>query len=353
MIRISAAAAVDRGITRRAAALDAWLARRGRRRATGRHIERMECPPSRRAGRNDRPRAAVGSRVVVAPRQIDPHRSMNLLQVAVLLVFAAAVGGYVHLFRRHQRQRLQRLREADARREAWEDALLPHRPRVRIVDRPQHAPSRRAPSWSWSLSECVEFIIRQFVWAVIFTAMLLIGVVAPGAVTLRLFHNADLLTQYPLTPASLFLAARYAFQAAAVMVLVGVLGLKRYGPFMLVFLAGLFACSLITALLGSGLVTMPVHFVVAPLWGIDVWNDWRPFVHLAFVALGVVWAFSIAREAHVDAFKDDPGYGGYRFGASPGTAAMAGGSLFSGLAGDSGGAGGSWSSGSDGGGDSD
>ena len=262
---------------------------------------------------------------------------MHLLQAAALLAFAAALGGYAYLFRKHQLHRLQRLRQADARLEAWEKARYPSRRPVRVVgveNRPRPAPPRRAPSWS--LSEGVEFIIRQFVWAVIFTPMLVIGVVAPGAVALRLFHNAGLLTQYPLTPASLFLAVRYAFCAAAVLVFLGMLGLRRYGPFMLVFLGGMFACSLIFGLLGSGMVAMAVHMVVSPLWGIDVWIDWRPFVHLAFVALGVVWAFSIAREAHVDAFRDDHDYGGYRFSGSPGTAVSASGSMFSGLFSDSG-----------------
>jgi hypothetical protein len=199
----------------------------------------------------------------------------------------------------------------------------------------------------------MNHIIAKIILVLFFTVMLLIGVVVPGAAALTLFHSADLLTQYPLTPASLLHAARYAFYAAAVLVTLGMLGLGRYGLFLTYFLMGLFGCSFIAALLFSSIVILPVDLVLSSLWGIDAMTHWRPFVHLAFAALGVVWAWSICYDARRDLLYDGPssgGYGGYQFRGSPGTAAMSGGSLFSELfGGDSGGAGGSWSSDSDGG----
>jgi hypothetical protein len=114
---------------------------------------------------------------------------------------------------------------------------------------------------------------------------------------------------------------------------------------------GLFGCSFIAAVLFSSIVILPVDLLLSSLWGIDAMTHWRPFVHLAFVGLGVVWAWSICYDARRDLLYDG-GYGGYQFRGSPGTAAVAGGSLFSDLfGGDSGGAGESWSSDFDGGGE--
>ena len=96
------------------------------------------------------------------------------------------------------------------------------------------------------------------------------------------------------------------------------------------------------AILFSSLATIPVHLVASPLFGIDAWNDWRPFVHLAFVVLGVPWSFSICWEARRELLDDDGGYGGgYRFSGSPGTAGVAGAALLGGLFDGSGSAGGS------------
>lgn len=287
---------------------------------------------------------------------------MHLLSLVSLLVLAAAIGGYAHLFRKRQGQRLQRLRDAD-RRLGWDTKPasrhsrpptphpFPGAPRPRKAPPPpiRHRQPARLPGW-------MNHVIAKIILVLFFTVMLLIGIVVPGAAALRLFHNADLLTQYPLTPATLLHAARYAFYAAAVLVTLGMLGLGRYGLFLTYFLMGLFGCSFISALLFSSIVIFPVDLVVSFLWGIDAVTRWHPFVHLAFAALGVVWAWSICYDARRDLLYDGPsggGYGGYPFSGSPGTAAVAGGSLFSGLLGDSGGAGGSWSSDSDGGGDSD
>lgn len=289
---------------------------------------------------------------------------MHLLSIASLLLFAAAVGGYAYLFRQRHRQRMRRLREADAQ---LGRAMASRYGSVHPAGHPPHGEERsrgassarrahRVPSTAYAgqLSEWVSSIVVQLVWVPFFTVLIGIGVVVPGAGALTLFHHAGLLTEYPLTPASLFQVARYAFWTAAILVMLGMLGLRRYGPFLACFLAGLFACSFIAAILFSSLLILPVQLVVSPLFGIDAWIDWRPFVHLAFVVLGVPWAFSICYEARRDLLGDDRdfGYGGYRFRGNAGTAVGAGGALFSGLFDDSGGAGGSWSDDS-GGGDPD
>jgi hypothetical protein len=296
---------------------------------------------------------------------------MHLLPLVALLVLAAATGGYAHLFRKRKAQRLQRLREADGRvgRDEKRAARRPRRtrhpatpaaiPRLQTHPFPGASRARKAPpppirhTHPARLPGWMNHVIAKIVLVLFFTVMLLIGVVVPGASALRLFHSADLLTQYPLTPESLLLTARYAFYAAVVLVTLGMLGLGRYGLFLTYFLMGLFACSFIAALLFSSIVILPVDLVLSSLWGIDAMTHWRPFVHLAFAAVGVVWAWSICYDARRDLLYDGPpihGNGGYSFRGSPGTAAVAGGSLFSDLfGGDSGGAGGSWSSDSDGG----
>lgn len=299
---------------------------------------------------------------------------MHLLQVALLVVvLASAIGGGAYLFRKHERQLLLRIREADGR-VGWDEkwaARRPRRPRHPAItaiprlpthpfpgaSRPRKAPPPSIRTQPARLPDWMYHVITKIILVLFFTVMLLIGVVVPGAAALTLFHSADLLTQYPLTAESLSLAARYAFYAAVVLVTLGMLGLGRYGMFLTYFLMGLFGCSFISALLFSSILVLPVDLLLSSLWGIDAMIYWRPFVHLAFVALGVVWAWSICYNARHDLLYDGPfsgGYGGYQFRGSPGTAAVAGGSLFSELfGGDSGGAGGSWSSDSDGGGDSD
>jgi hypothetical protein len=281
---------------------------------------------------------------------MNPQGSMNLLPAASLLVLFAALGGYAWLFQNRQQQRLERLRAADEPDDlGWSEHI---RKRPRGASSIREAPLPRS-TWTESLSEWAIYLIMQPVWVLLFTVMLVIGVIIPGAGALKLFHHASLLTQYPLTPASLLEAVRYAVWTAAGLVMLGMLGFRRYGPFLAVFLAGLFACSTIAAILFSSLVTMPVHLVVSPLFGIDAWIHWRPFVHMAFVVLGVPWSFSICWEARRDLLDDGAGYGGsYRFSGNPGTAVGAGGALLGGLFGDSGGAGGSWSYDS-GGGDSE
>lgn len=293
---------------------------------------------------------------------------MHLFSLVSLLLFAAAVGGYAYLFRTRQLQRLQRLRKADARpgrgrpdvpaRLAGHPARAGNRSRGAATTR--NAPPVSGGALAGRLAEravyvVVQLVWVQLVWVLLFTVLIGIGIILPGAGALKLFHHAGLLTQYPLTPASLLGAVRYAGWTAVGLVMLGMLGFRRYGPFLAVFLAGLFACSLVAAILFSSLVTLPVHLVVSPLFGIDVWNDWRPFVHLAFVVLGVPWAFSICWEARRDLLDDrgGNGYGGsYRFSGSPGTAAASGGALSGGLFDGSGSAGGSWSTDSSGG-DSD
>jgi hypothetical protein len=286
---------------------------------------------------------------------------MHLFSVASLLLFAAAVGGYAWLFRKRQLQRLQQLHEADVRAGRGADSPRESARRAARAASSRGGYSARvappAPRTPWSelLSEWAIYIITQPVWVLFFTVMLVIGVIIPGAGALKLFHHAGLLTQYPLTPASLLEAVRYAVWTAAGLVMLGMLGFRRYGPFLAVFLAGLFACSLIAAILFSSLAIIPVHLVVSPLFGIDAWIEWRPFVHLAFVVLGVPWSFSICWEARRDLLDDRDGasYGGsYRLTGNPGTAAAAGGALLGGLFDGSGSAGGSWSNDS-GGGDSD
>lgn len=273
---------------------------------------------------------------------------MNLLPAASLLVLFVALGGYAWLFQNRQRQRLERLRATD---EPDDPAYVA----ARRASSAREARPLRGSRQPWQVQGWAAYVIVQLIWVLLFTALLVIGVIVPGAGALKLFHHAGLLTQYPLTPASLFEVVRYAVWAAAGLVMLGMLGFRRYGPFLAVLLAGLFACSTIAAILFSSLIIMPVHLVVSPLLGIDAWNDWRPFVHLAFVLLGVPWSFSICWEARRDLLddRDDPGYGGSdRFRGNPGTAGAAGGALLAGLFDGSGSAGGSWSEDS-GGGDSD
>lgn len=271
---------------------------------------------------------------------------MNLLSIASLLLLFAGLGGYAWLFQNRQQQRLERLRATDE----------PDGPAYVSARHASSAPKARPLPRStqpWQIPRWTAYIIVQPIWVLLFTVLIGIGIIIPGAGALKLFHHGDLLTQYPLTPASLLEAVRFAAWTAAGLVMLGMLGFRRYGLFVAVFLAGLFACSLIAAILFSSLVTVPVHLVVSPLFGVDAWNDWRPFVHLVFVVLGVPWSFSICWEARRDLLADDGGYGGsYRFSGSPGTAGVAGGALLGGLFDGSGSAGGSWSNDS-GGGDSD
>lgn len=284
---------------------------------------------------------------------------MNLLPPASLLVLAAAMAGYAYLFQKRQRQRLQRLHEADARETAapYVSRRITfagrHRKRSRRASGIRKAFPVPRSTRPWQFSGWAASIIAQLVWVLVFTVLIGIGIIVPGAGALRLFHSVGLLTQYPLTPEGLLEVARYALWAAVGLVMLGMLGLSRYGLFLAVFLAGLFACSFISAIVFSSLITMPVHLVVSPLFGIDAWHEWRPFVHLAFVLLGVPWAFSICYNARRDLLYDGPdaGYGGYRFSGNPGTAVSAGGALFGGLFDGSSGADGSWSD--DSGGDSD
>lgn len=289
---------------------------------------------------------------------------MNLLSVASLLLLFAALGGDAWLFQNRQQQRLQRLRAADApdkpgTASPYVSARLDGSRRIRKRTRGafsiRNTPPLSRSAQAWQLPRWAAYIIVQPVWVLLFTVLIVIGVIIPGAGALNLFHHAGRLTQYPLTPASLLEALRYAVWTAAGLVMLGMVGFRRYGPFVAVFLAGLFACSLVAAIIFSSLVTMPVDLVVSPLFGVDVWNDWRPFVHLVFVVLGVPWSFSICWESRRDLLADgmDRGYGGsYRFSGNPGTAGVAGGALLGELFDGSGSAGGSWSDDS-GGGDSD
>ena len=160
----------------------------------------------------------------------------------------------------------------------------------------------------------------------------------------------------PDAPGLLWEALRYALIAAAALVLGGrILGLERHGLFVVSYIAFQFAYAFLMPLLFASLISMPVHAVVSPLFGVDVWIVWRPLLHVAFaVGLALMSLKMHFDEAHTYYEGDTaPRYRRPRFRGRVGTGAVAFGEMVGSLSrpsGDS--AGGSWSDDSDGG-DSD
>lgn len=206
------------------------------------------------------------------------------------------------------------------------------------------------------LDEPITWIVETLVAIVAFMIAIALGVLIPGGAAMKLLHDGGWIAQGPDAPGLLWDAIRYTLIAAAGLVLAGrILWLERHGLFVVSYIAFQFAYAFLMPLLFASLISMPVHAVLSPLFGIDVWLVWRPLLHVAFaVGLALMSLKMHFDEAHTYYEGDTaPRYRRPRFRGKVGTGAVAFSEMVGGLtrpSGDS--AGGSWSDDS-GGGDSD
>jgi hypothetical protein len=206
------------------------------------------------------------------------------------------------------------------------------------------------------LDEPAIWVVETLVAIVAFVIAIALGVLIPGGVAMKLLHDGGWIAQGPDAPGLLWDAIRYTLIAAAGLVLGGrILWLERHGLFVVSYIAFQFAYAFLMPLLFAGLVSMAVHAVLSPLFGIDVWIVWRPLLHVAFaVGLALMSLKMHFDEAHIYyEGNTGPRYGRRRFRGRVGTGAVAFGQMAGSLSRPSrDSAGGSWSDDS-GGGDSD
>lgn len=209
---------------------------------------------------------------------------------------------------------------------------------------------------SRTFERLIHWLVEMIVLIVGFAVAIVLGVVIPGLAAMRLLHAGGWIESDPDAPGVFWAAIRHTFVAAPAIVLGGeILRLGRHLLFVGSYIALLFAYGFIMPLMFSSGVSMLLHAVLSPLFGVDVWLVWRPLLHVASAVGLSVMALKMHFDNRRDFYDSGTGsdHGRPLFRGSMGTGAVAFGEMAGSLtrpSGDS--AGGSWSDDS-GGGDSD
>ncbi len=153
-------------------------------------------------------------------------------------------------------------------------------------------------------------------WAV----MLVFGAGFPVFGAMHLLYSAGYIAHDPMVPDVAWTLGRGMLWAALGLALLSRVGRDEYAQFMVLLLITWFGAAFFLPLVGSALITLPVHAVVSPVFGIDANGEWRPVLHAVMAVLGAIWGIKVV----ADSFGGEYDVGAARHAPSSGTSGTLG-----------------------------
>lgn len=108
--------------------------------------------------------------------------------------------------------------------------------------------------------------------------------------------------------------------AALGLTLLSRVGREEHAQFMVLLLVVWFGAAFFLPLVGSALITLPVHAVVSPVFGVDANREWRPVLHAVMAVLGAIWGIKVV----ADSFGGEYHAGAASYAPSSGTSGRLG-----------------------------